>query len=192
MQKNSTCKVSGCSNKVRTRGFCSNHYNRWLKYGDPLWKAPRKEHPRCSIPGCGKLTNSHGLCSAHENRMRRYGDPLGQPVVNKRTGITKHYPKEYVCYRSMKNRCLNPNNDNYTYYGNRGIKICDRWLGPDGFKNFLEDMGPKPSYKTTSNGLSIWSIDRVNPDEDYSPGNCRWATWTQQNKNRRSWKKKSP
>lgn len=79
----------------------------------------------------------------------------------------------YRSWDSMKLRCLNPKQDSYKYYGGRGIKIAERWLK---FANFLADMGPKPSPKHT--------IDRFpDKDGDYRPGNCRWATVAEQNRN---------
>ena len=76
----------------------------------------------------------------------------------------------------MKMRCLCETNDSYKHYGGRGIKICDRWLGPGGFVNFLKDMGRRPEGKT---------LDRRNPQGDYTPENCRWASDKTQNANRR-------
>jgi len=78
--------------------------------------------------------------------------------------------RELVSWRGLKNRCLNMNAEKWENYGGRGIKICDRWK--DDFKNFLEDMGRRPE------GCS--SIDRIDNDGDYEPGNCRWATHKQQ------------
>lgn len=82
----------------------------------------------------------------------------------------------YGSYQAMKHRCLNPKNKHYINYGGRGITICQRWL--DSFRNFMEDMGPKPTPKHT--------IDRIDSDGNYEPGNCRWATPKEQSKNKRA------
>lgn len=89
---------------------------------------------------------------------------------------------EYSSYRSMKNRCLNPKQRGYHNYGGRGITICDRWLGEAGYENFKADMGLRP--KGTS-------IDRINNDGNYEPGNCRWASRKEQAGNKRN-SRKSP
>ena len=79
----------------------------------------------------------------------------------------------YMVWGSMIQRCTNPNNSGWPDYGARGISVCERWLT---FENFLADMGERPD------GLSI---DRVDNNGNYEPGNCRWATASQQQRNRR-------
>ena len=79
----------------------------------------------------------------------------------------------YRSWTSMKSRCRYPRTWNYKHYGGRGIKVCDRWA--NSFENFLADMGERPQGKT---------LDRFpDPDGNYEPGNCRWATATEQNNN---------
>ncbi len=84
---------------------------------------------------------------------------------------------EYYSYRSMLQRCLNERCEHFGNYGGRGITVCDRWQGPQGFENFLSDMGPRQAGTT---------LDREHNDRGYEPGNCRWATRPQQAQNSRA------
>lgn len=85
-----------------------------------------------------------------------------------------HRRKTFQVWSGMKQRCYNPKCAQYKNYGARGIWVCKRWMGDDGFENFLSDMGIKPD------GLSL---DRKNNDRGYYPSNCRWATPSQQRRN---------
>lgn len=93
---------------------------------------------------------------------------------------------EYKAWRSMKDRCLNSACPEFKDYGARGIEVCARWQGPHGFENFLKDMGSRPPAPLGTNKKRFYSIDRKDNQQGYTPDNCRWATYTQQNRNRRS------
>lgn len=80
----------------------------------------------------------------------------------------------YSIWCNMLTRCFNSNHDAYSDYGGRGIKVCERWRR---FENFFIDMGEPPE------GLTL---DRIDVNGNYEPGNCKWATWSEQNLNKRN------
>lgn len=95
---------------------------------------------------------------------RKHGESAGQRTP------------EYRSWKSMCERCQNPHNRAFPGYGGRGISVCDRWR--NSYEAFLADMSRRPT--------SRHSLDRINVDGNYEPGNCRWATMLEQNNNRRS------
>jgi hypothetical protein len=82
--------------------------------------------------------------------------------------------KEYSTWCAIKKRCYNPNDGKYADYGGRGIKMCERWK--NSYEAFLEDMGRAPS--------PLHTMDRIENDGNYELSNCKWATRSEQSKNR--------
>ena len=91
-------------------------------------------------------------------------------------GKDSQWSSTYRAWSAMRRRCFNAATKDYPLYGGRGITVCERWKT---FENFLEDMGVRPEGKT---------LDRINNDGNYEPGNCRWATWSEQRVNQRRMK----
>lgn len=97
------------------------------------------------------------------------GNPFGRAPIHGYCGT-----KEYRAWKSIKTRCNNPNYDHYHRYGGRGIRMHEGWQ--EDFETFLADVGfaPSPDH----------SIDRIDNDGNYEPGNVRWATRTEQSRNK--------
>lgn len=118
---------------------------------------------------CGCLQKEKTVAA---NKSRKtHGHSSGLTADGKR----KRSP-EYNSWNSMQDRCLIEAMPNYHLYGGRGITICDRWLGSNGFINFLADMGTRPIGQT---------LDRIDTNGNYEPSNCKWSTGSEQAKNRR-------
>jgi len=146
-----------------------------------LYSPSRRRRPRwlCRCD-CGRetvvLAQNLRRALSHAQGGSRSCGCFAKDRATRHGEISNNHPSpEYAAWIAAKKRCSNPRNASFARYGGRGIAICARWA--DSFENFLHDMGrrPGPGY----------SLDRIDPDRGYEPGNCRWADIATQNRNRR-------
>ncbi len=128
----------------------------------------------CCVCDCGQKATIRGQslrsgetksCGCLNQEMRH--------LSNRKHGL--YGIPEYWVWHSAKDRCCNPNDAKFKHYGDRGIQMCQEWH--DSFATFIADMGRRPKGRYT--------LDRIDNDGNYEPGNCRWATYAEQSRNNR-------
>lgn len=144
------------------------------KYGQTFW------HCRCDC-GVEKAVSLHHM---RRGKIRSCGCVLREYLASeehaKHCANAALHPRSHgmsktpvhAVWKSMRQRCANPNSPDYKWHGALGVKVCKRW---DKFENFYADMGEP-------NGLTL---DRIDAAGDYEPSNCRWASWDVQQTNKR-------
>lgn len=152
-------------------------FGRWTVTGEaPSTAWARRVAVRCDC-GTETMATFKNLRRGTSVSCGCYKDEVAKRVNTKHGasgGWKGRGTSEYEIWSAMKARCLNQRSRAWRYYGGRGITVCNRWLD---FANFLADMGPRPSPKH--------SIDRIDVNGNYEPGNVRWTTWKVQMRNTR-------
>lgn len=144
-----------------------SHYRRTGSSGCPMWNC---------ICHCGteRVVSGTSLRTGHTASC---GCIKRETTARRNTSHGRSKTHLYMIWKHVNQRCYNPNAVGYKNYGARGIGVCQRWRGRDGFSNFEKDMGARPSKKH--------SLDRIDNNKNYSPKNCRWATRKMQSRNTR-------
>jgi len=137
------------------------------KYGKRRWQC------ECS---CGEQIVVYGN-NLRTGKSSSCGCLQKERTIRSNTTHGHSAAPEYLVWKGMTQRCTNAASPAYRHYGGRGITICRRWQGQNGFSNFLADMGPRPA------GLTL---ERTDNERGYSPANCRWATRAVQARNTRN------
>lgn len=146
-------------------------------HGDPDSGGSRRAVCHCKCGGI-HLVAIKDLRSGKSTRCRSCGNHSAAQRGTVKHGAMRRNraTPEYRAWKGMRDRCTNPRCSSFPRYGGRGITVALEWLGPGGFERFLAHIGPRPSERH--------SLDRIDSDGNYSPGNVRWATIHQQNRNK--------
>jgi len=134
-------------------------------------KNKKRKYWKCRCTNCGNMTSVQTHCVKTQGGCSHC---TGVAIV--RHGLSTE--EIFKRYRSMYGRVFNSK-----YYDDIGI--CNRWLGEFGVIKFKQDMGPSFDAHAAIHGVENTTLDRINPFKDYSPENCKWATWEEQARNKR-------
>lgn len=145
------------------------------KHREILWLC------KCSCGNTHTVVSStlrNGVAKSCGCLRRELGRKLGKASRKHGHARDGKETPEYRIWSNMLSRCNNTNHPNFKHYGQRGIKVCERWHS---FENFIADMGRRP--KGNWGKRPKYSLDRIDNNGNYAPKNCRWATIQQQNNN---------
>lgn len=169
--KATPCAICGAPVTTRRNVTCGKRCGALLRCRRQAQQRAENPSPSpapCDVDGCDSPSKSKGLCGKHYQRLRIHGT-----TENPRPAMPAERRRALGRWRSMIRRCTNPTAASYPRYGARGIKVCERWMN---FDAYYDDVGDPPSP-----GMSL---DRIDNDGDYEPGNVRWATAKEQSANR--------
>lgn len=149
-------------------------FTRWTIIGEPVLHGKRARIKcRCQC-GTERDVDRSNLLQGLSQSCGCLKEEITSKLMSTHGATVNRLTPEYVAWCCMRRRCKNPNEPGYHNYGGRGISVCERW---DSFENFLKDVGLRPTPNH--------SIDREDNSGNYEPGNVKWSTRTEQNRNTR-------